>query len=268
MKRTEFYIGYSNQIPKGIYQFIKRSFLFLLLIFIVLGVAIAFHHKKGSTGTFELGKISTIKGYYFDEPVALLKVEQGKDIYGKRIFKSIPLVNYAKFGADELIRDYETKHQIRLKGKLLSLEGSFLYDDGKALFELSKREKSFLHVEDVDDHELRRELMPSVEELGIRSIRGEIVDSKCYFGAMRPGFGKTHRACAVRCISGGIPPVLAATNYQGAVNYFLIRGKNKEAINQDVLPYVAEPVTLTGKLVQFDDWMVIYVDPKTGIKRD
>ena len=79
-------------------------------------------------------------------------------------------------------------------------------------------------------------IQPKTEKLGINSIKGEIVDSKCYFGAMRPGFGKTHRACAVRCISGGIPPVLAATNYEGDVNYFLIRGSNKEAINKEVLP--------------------------------
>jgi len=36
---------------------------------------------------------------------------------------------------------------------------------------------------------------------------GEIVDSKC-LGVMTPGQLTTHRACAIRCISGGIPPVL------------------------------------------------------------
>ena len=49
-------------------------------------------------------------------------------------------------------------------------------------------------------------LMPT--SLGVATLRGEIVDSKCYLGAMKPGDQKTHKACATLCIRGGIPPVL------------------------------------------------------------
>jgi hypothetical protein len=44
--------------------------------------------------------------------------------------------------------------------------------------------------------------------LGTQTLIGEIVDSKCYLGVMNPGALIPHRACAIRCISGGIPPVL------------------------------------------------------------
>ena len=44
--------------------------------------------------------------------------------------------------------------------------------------------------------------------LGRQTLVGEIVDSKCFLGVMNPGRSAPHRACAVRCISGGIPPVL------------------------------------------------------------
>ena len=37
------------------------------------------------------------------------------------------------------------------------------------------------------------------------TLKGEIIDPKCYLGAMKPGGGKTHKACAMRCIAGGIP---------------------------------------------------------------
>jgi hypothetical protein len=38
------------------------------------------------------------------------------------------------------------------------------------------------------------------------TLRGEIVDTKCFLGVMNPGQGKVHRDCAARCLSGGIPP--------------------------------------------------------------
>jgi hypothetical protein len=263
----EFYIGYNNKLPKQTGKRIKAIIIVLISVFVLSGAGIALHHKRISNSHFELGKLSMLEGYYFEEPVPLIKVLQGKDIHGNLIFKSIPLVNYAKFGAEDLIRMYEEKQKTSLNGKKIKLSGTFLYDDGKALFELTKHEASILEVLPIDDTELQESIAPRIDYLGVNSIKGEIVDSKCYFGAMRPGFGKTHRACAVRCISGGIPPVLAATNYEGDVNYFLIRGSNKEAINKEVLPYIAEPVKLTGELVRIDDWMVLYIDPETGIER-
>jgi hypothetical protein len=37
---------------------------------------------------------------------------------------------------------------------------------------------------------------------------GELVDTKCWLGVMRPATGKVHRACAARCLAGGVPPGL------------------------------------------------------------
>ena len=44
-------------------------------------------------------------------------------------------------------------------------------------------------------------------DLDTFTLIGEIVDSKRYLGVMNPGNGKVHRDCAVRCLSGGIPPI-------------------------------------------------------------
>ena len=45
---------------------------------------------------------------------------------------------------------------------------------------------------------------PSYQPLGAVTLTGEIVDSKCFLGVMNPGNLKPHKACAIRCISGGI----------------------------------------------------------------
>ena len=142
--KHDFYIGYLNKLPKHTGKTIKFTILLLVLVFILSGVSIALHHQKISNSQFELGKLSTIEGYFFSKPVPLIKILEGKDIYGNLIFKSIPLVNYAKFGSEELIKIYEEKHKQLLNGKKIKIVGTFLYDDGKALLNLPKEMLPFL----------------------------------------------------------------------------------------------------------------------------
>ena len=108
------------------------------------------------------------------------------------------------------------------------------------------------------------EVALSAMELGEATLRGEIVDSKCYLGVMKPGNLKTHRACAVRCISGGIPPVLVVRSEEGgatSVRYVLLVGPDGEPINEAILDRVAEPVQARGALERHDDLWVLRVDP-------
>lgn len=79
-------------------------------------------------------------------------------------------------------------------------------------------------------------------------LRGEIVDSKCCLGAMKPGEGKTHRACATLCIRGGIPPILVSADEHGAAVYTLLTDAVGGPANALVLPYVAEQVEVRGTL--------------------
>ena len=76
---------------------------------------------------------------------------------------------------------------------------------------------------------------------------------------MKPGEGKVHRDCAIRCILGGIPPVLHVQNEKGENNYYLIVGENGEPMNEAVQDMVAEPVTLEARAVQQDDWVILYL---------
>jgi hypothetical protein len=84
---------------------------------------------------------------------------------------------------------------------------------------------------------------------------------------MKPGHGKPHRDCAARCISGGINPVFYIRNDKGESDYYLIVGPNGEKINDLLKDYIAEPVTIKAKAVQYDDWIVLYLDKDEKIKR-
>jgi hypothetical protein len=55
-------------------------------------------------------------------------------------------------------------------------------------------------------------------------LRGELVDTKCWLGVMRPSTGKVHRACAVRCLAGGVPPGLLVRRDGEADRIVLLAG--------------------------------------------
>ena len=92
------------------------------------------------------------------------------------------------------------------------------------------------------------------------TLQGEIIDPKCYFGVMKPGNGKIHRSCAVRCISGGIPPVLATNDKNNITEYFLITDALGNAIHDDILPFIGKPSEITGIVEKMEDWFILKID--------
>jgi len=103
--------------------------------------------------------------------------------------------------------------------------------------------------------------------LGTVRLRGEIVDSKCYLGVMNPGNGKVHRDCAVRCISGGAPPVFVARDASGETQVLLLVGSDGRALNREVLSFVAEPVEISGEVVRSGSNLILKADP-SRFRRD
>lgn len=190
------------------------------------------------------------------EPFPMLKLHLGTDHTGKVNYQSVLLIGFGKFGAEPTISAMEEQHGEKLEGKKVKLEGTLIYHDGKTLLELTKMEAALKEVKE------EIALKSARVELGEIELLGEIADPKCFFGVMKPGEGKPHRSCAIRCISGGIPPVLKTINQAGENQYFLLKGPDGKTINKALLPYVGEGVKLSGKLSQIDDWLVLEVDPK------
>ena len=94
------------------------------------------------------------------------------------------------------------------------------------------------------------------DDLGCAVLVGEILDAKCWFGAMKPGFGKTHKSCAALCARGRLP--LAFCSPGGALcttvdTTLLFVDANGRAHGPAVLPYLADPVSVTGQIVRVGD---------------
>lgn len=99
------------------------------------------------------------------------------------------------------------------------------------------------------------------EELGAHTLVGEIVDSKCFLGVMNPGQLKPHKACAIRCISGGIPPVLLVRDETGTASTFLLVGGDGRPVGAELLDMVAEPLEITGVVRRTGDMLTLAAEP-------
>ena len=255
MNNSDFYIGWISKSPASIAKQLKKVVLILFLAAFLVAYLISTLQKKFSTSNFEFGKLTEVSGIYNNKPVPVLKV------YDKNnLAITLLLVGYGKHGAETAIKEMEKEKGVSFNGKEITLKGTLFYGDGKTFLQVDKNDKPIVNIGAVSS------VQPVQKELGTQTIRGEIVDPKCYFGAMKPGEGKVHRDCAIRCILGGIPPILHVQNIKGESNYYLIVGTDGETMNEAVQSFVAEPLIIEARVVQQDDWIILYTS-KEKIKR-
>lgn len=259
---SEFYIGWMAKAPQGFAKHVKKVLLVLFLVALIVGLLLASYQKKFSAGNFEYGKLTEIKGVYYNQPVPVLKLVNGKDIWGNLSYITIPLVGYGKHGAETAIMEIEKEKNSTLNNKEITLKGSLIYSEGKTLMQVIKDDNPVVNI----GKEADASFAQVKKELGNQTVKGEIIDPKCYFGVMKPGEGKVHRDCAIRCILGGIPPVLKVRNEKGEENFYFIVGPGGEKMNEAVQDYVAEPVSINARVVQQDDWIVLYVNDNKSIQ--
>jgi hypothetical protein len=255
LEREAFYIGWQPKAPASFAKHVRKVLFILFPVALLVGYLLSTSQKKFSTANFEFGKLTEVKGVYYNSPVPMLKVFDKNNLA-----ITIPLVGYGKHGAETAITELEKEKGVSLNRKEVTLKGTLLYGDGKTLFQIDKNDNPVVNIGAESLISLQQ------KDLGKQTIRGEIIDPKCYFGVMKPGEGKVHRDCAIRCILGGIPPVLHVQNEKGESNYYLIVGPDGEKMNEAVQDFVAEPVSIEARVVQQDDWIVLYTG-KENIKR-
>jgi len=142
-----------------------------------------------------------------------------------------------------------------LDGQEVSLRGTLIYRGRQTMVEaLPDSIKAA-------DQSSRKPQGTETIGLGHHTLVGEIVDSKCFLGVMNPGQLLPHRACAIRCISGGIPPVLLVRPKDGPAIYLLLVSAAGKPVNRQVLGLVAEPVQITGDVERQGDLLILRADP-------
>lgn len=241
----EFYVGYSPRAPRGLAQAVRVRTAMLYLAVTTAAVLLTQAHGLRPAARFEYGTEVELAGTLVERPYVHLIVPRPGRVGSLPAGSSYPLVAPWKHGADALVAG--------LDGQSVRLRATLVYRDGWVVAELVP---GSLAIEPGI-----RPVQAEVHALGRHTLVGEIVDSKCFFGVMSPGEQKSHRACAVRCISGGIPPVLCVRGEAGAACYLMLVSADGHAVNQAVLDFVAEPVEISGEIERHGEVLVLFADP-------
>ena len=246
-KNDDFYVPYiDGSLGSKTKQVIKRFAISSIALIVVSALLFSFSQKPFKNSTFELLSETKITGTFHENPYPMLRVEVAKNTY-----KNILLLGFGKSSANPFLERIQNEVK-DLNGKTLSIEGNLIYYNGKTLIQITNDEKVILE-------EGTKQKPISKVAISKMTLRGEIIDPKCFFGVMKPGKGKIHRSCAVRCISGGIPPVLATTDNNNISQYYLITDLKGNPINQDILPFIGKPSEITGTVEKMEDWFLLKI---------
>lgn len=216
----EFFVGYLAT-PPGARRFVRRAVAAIVAGAAAAALALAILQGPFSPSTFEFGRPRSAAGTVARTPYPVLDAAGG----------STPLVGEGKHGADAEAAPFV--------GRPVGLLGTRIERRGTTMLEI---ESGSIVPEGSPPPDARD------EDLGEVSLSGEVVDSKCFLGVMNPGNLETHRACAIACIRGGIPPMLYAYDRAGREAHVLLVDAQGGPMNARVLPLVARPVTVEGRL--------------------
>jgi hypothetical protein len=241
----EFYVGYEPRSPGGIASRSRAAVVIALAVAIAIAIIVVAGQGRFDTGTFEFGVDRVVDGIVVERPYPLLLVP------GDDGLVTHTLVAFGKHGAGELVAGMDSTP--------VRVAGSLIYNDRERMIEAHAVEP----LEGEAAERLKRLGRAGEVELGTLTLVGEIVDSKCHLGVMKPGRGKAHKACAIRCIAGGVPPVLRVEDRDDRVAYLLLVSAEGDPVNEQVLDLVAEPVEITGRVTRAGDRLVLYADPST-----
>jgi len=239
-------VGYLPRAPIHLARVIFRITAALTALALTIGLVLVFGQRPFPRSTFEYQQYREFTGLVEANPYPALLVERPGASTEQSQYSRYLLVAPGKHGADSDIHG--------LAGKRVSLRGSLIYRDGQTMIELLPGSLA-----------LRSSAPPNQPEetlLGEVTVIGEIVDSKCFLGVMNPGRTKVHRDCAVRCISGGIPPMLVT----GDATYLLV-GTDGRQLNQEVLEMVGETIEVRGMAVRSGETLSIKSEPGSFSRR-
>ena len=253
MQEKPFYIGWQNEMSPHHKTVLKRFLIPIFIIIPVLTIGVVLSQSPFNNHQFEFGKVKEFTGIYHEKPYPILEITEGD--LPKNFSKAALLVGYGKFGAAGTMQTIQAQNGQNLDNKKITIQGSLIYGDGKIVIELTEQDNSLAKIH--DDRQPPFKAISTGEE---GRLLGEVLDPKCYFGVMKHGEGKVHKSCAIRCISGGIPPVFRVVTSRNGYDYYLIADKNGKAINKTILPIVGEMIPLSGNIKTENGWKVLYID--------
>ena len=245
-----FFVGYLNT-PGRLALFYALVIPTVIALGIALGVAFGASQADPGEGRFFPG-YKVITGVLRADPYPVIHTLPDADHPEGQV---VTLTGPGKVGALRFVKD--------LDGQLVDAGGVFIARGEHRIMQVGGRVRIRATQKELTAAE-QAFAPPEPVSVGRYTLKGEIVDSKCYLGAMRPGQGKIHMACANFCMHGGIAPVFVTYNGSGPdaeTFVYLMAGPDGGPIDPALLDYTSLAVALTGEVEKRGDLYVLKVGP-------
>ncbi len=246
-----FFVGY-RPTPKVLTRFYWPLVLALVVGCALLGYGLGTQQQPGAPGVWTVGTSTTISGILQVKPYPVLHRIHPED--PARI-ESVLLVRQGKYSATDLADD--------LNGKTTAVTGVLIQRGGWTMLEVSS-EDSFVPSDDIRMEGLENQLM--MESLGQIVLAGEIVDSKCFLGVMKPGAGAIHKSCTEVCLLGGIPAMLVAKASDNRKYGYILVEPDGSSASAFTAKRVGDAVKITGTLQRQGDLLYLRM-AENGLER-
>jgi len=240
MARDEqIYVGY-RPMRSGQKRLVQFLVFVILFIGAGTGAMVAASMRPAGTGRWDTSHNVTETGVIRLEPYPFLETPEGP----------ILLAEPGKFGALARLSGFDGR-EVRITGTAL-MRGNRRALEIDSLELLGENESTTPSLEFVSD---------------VIELRGEILDSKCYLGAMKPGDGAMHKSCAMLCLRGGIPPLFIGKDSNSRVVDAVLCLPDLAPIDQDLIGFAGEPVIVRGRLARLGGLELFVLEPGS-VRRD
>ncbi|MEM9762252.1 MAG: hypothetical protein AAF968_07070 [Pseudomonadota bacterium] len=250
-EQAPFFVGYLP-LPRTLRPFLALVGGALLVAAAILGywVAATMPDPGPARFRFDMGR-QTVTGVLAEGAYPVLRVTEGNDAIPAG--HTLMLSGGGKTGVQERAAPH--------LGGLVTVSGVLLQRGPLDMLQVRGAADGLQPVEG------EAPVLEAAEPLGRWRLTGELCDGKCYAGAMRPGRGLSHKACANLCVIGGVPMVFVATApIPGAgpnADFLLVTGPEGGAVPQRLLDMSSMPVTLEGAVDRLGDLLVLRADPES-----
>lgn len=239
-----FYMGFSKKIPKALFPFLMVTFALFVSGFAALAMILSASQSDPGPGRFS-GGYKTV-GVLELHPYPVLRLPPGEN--GEPA-TTLMMSGQGKRGV--------LKEASGLDGKSVSAQGALLKRGEIEMLQIGGKMR--LAASD----EVAAFTPAPIRKLGKWRLTGEICDGKCNTGAMRPGRGLAHKACANFCLIGGIPPVFVSTGPVAGSMFFLLADKNGNALDERIYDLTALLIEAEGEVERLDNLNTFKIDLDT-----
>ncbi len=225
---NDFYVGY-RPLPWGHSRFLRVFIPSALWTMALLAALMVWSMRAPGVARWT-PQLQEWRGVLRAEPYPMLVTGDGAPAL---------LVAPGKHGAQRRVEGFG--------GRYVRVRGSALERGGRRMIEIAPGDTDL----ELIDEAVRVGAQVIERRPGVVRLTGEIVDGKCWSGAMKPGDGAGHRACAALCVQGGIPPLLVVPDGELAGVYLMTDAEGVAAPDL-VAPCLGERVTIEGEIVLID----------------